>query len=97
MHNEVSLPQSSAFLESVRVAIRSKNYSIKTEHTYLGWIRRFIYFHDKRHPKQMGSCEVEAFLTHLAVNHEVAPATQRTALNALVFVYREVLKQPIGG
>ena len=95
MRNEISLPQSSPFLESVRIVIRSKNYSIKTEHTYLKWVRHFIQFHNKRHPQDMGALEIESYLSHLAVERNVAPATQRVALNALVFMYRHVLQAPI--
>ena len=95
MHNEISLPQASPFLEQVRQVIRCKNYSIKTEKTYLTWIRSFIYFHNKRHPKDMGANEVGAYLSHLAVERNVAPSTQRTALNALVFMYRDVLNNPM--
>ena len=68
-----------------------KHYSIRTETQYLQWIRRFILFHDKRHPRDMGAAEVEAFLTHLAVEGRVAAATQNQALSALLFLYREVL------
>jgi len=68
-----------------------KHYSIRTETQYLQWIRRFILFHDKRHPRDMGAAEVEAFLTHLAVEGQVAAATQNQALSALLFLYREVL------
>ncbi|MBQ0720030.1 MAG: integron integrase [Gammaproteobacteria bacterium] len=95
MRNDISTPKASPFLEQIRQVILCKHYSIKTEHTYLHWIKNFIYFHHKRHPKDMGADEVGAYLNHLAIDRHVAPATQRTALNALVFMYREVLKQPI--
>ena len=95
MRNEISTPKSSPFLEQVRQVILCKHYSIKTEHTYLRWINNFIHFHNKRHPQDMGADEVGAYLNHLAIDRCVAPATQRTALNALVFLYREVLKRPI--
>ena len=78
-------------LEQVREKIRYKQYSYATEKAYLQWIRRFILFHGKRHPQEMGAAEVEAFLTHLAVNRGVAPSTQNQALNAIVFLYRDVL------
>ena len=68
-----------------------KHYSIRTETQYAQWIRRFILFHDKRHPREMGAREVEVFLTHLAVEGNVAAATQNQALSALLFLYREVL------
>jgi integron integrase len=75
----------------VRDRLRVKHYSIRTETQYLQWIKRFILFHDKRHPREMGVVEVEAFLTHLAVAGRVAAATQNQALSALLFLYREVL------
>jgi len=79
-------------LDQVRDAIRRKNYSFRTEQAYVDWIRRFIFFHDKRHPNEMGAPEIEAFLTHLAVEGNVAASTQNQARSALVFLYREVLK-----
>lgn len=90
------MARTSPFLDSVRAAIRVRHYSIRTERAYLDWIRRYIYFHDKRHPQDMGEAEVAAFLTHLAVVREVAPATQNQALNALVFLYKAVLERPLG-
>jgi len=78
-------------LDQVRDRIRLKHYSIRTEKTYLAWIRRFILFHSKRHPKEMGKPEVEMFLTHLAVDKHVAASTQNQALNAVLFLYKEVL------
>ena len=75
----------------MREAIRVRHYSIRTEEAYVDWVRRFILFHDKRHPLQMGPAEVAAFLTHLAVQRNVAPATQGQAKSALLFLYREVL------
>lgn len=78
-------------LDQVRDLIRVKHYSIRTETQYLQWIRRFILFHGKRPPRDMGAPEVEAFLTHLAVSRDVAAATQNQALSALLFLYREVL------
>lgn len=78
-------------LDAVRERIRVKHYSRRTETAYVGWIRRFILFHDKRHPREMGGPEVEAFLTHLAVAADVAAGTQNQALSALLFLYREVL------
>ena len=82
-------------LDRVRDAIRRKHYSIRTEDAYVRWIRRFILFHDKRHPKDMGVPEIETFLTHLAVEEKVAASTQNQALNAILFLYREVLKQDL--
>lgn len=81
----------SPFIESIRVVLRTKHYSLKTEKAYLHWIRRFIYFNGKRHPKEMGELEVEQFLTHLAVALKVSPTTQNQALCAIIFMYRHVL------
>ena len=83
-------------LDRVRDAIRLKHYSIRTEETYVDWIRRYILFHDKRHPQEMGAPEIEAFLTHLAVDRNVAASTQNQALSALLFLYRQVLKKDVG-
>jgi integron integrase len=81
-------------LDQVRDAIRLRHLSFRTEEAYLGWIRRFIFFHHKRHPNDMGAEEVRAFLSHLAVSAQVAASTQNVALNALLFLYRHVLHQP---
>ena len=81
----------------MRDRLRLKNYAYRTEKSYVGWARRLILFHDKRHPAEMGRQEIEAFLTHLAVERNVAPSTQNQALHALLFLYREVLDQPIAG
>jgi integron integrase len=83
-------------LDHVREVIRRKHYSIRTEQAYCDWIKRFILFHDKRHPAEMADLEITQFLTHLAVNQNVAAATQNQALSALLFLYREVLEQEIG-
>ncbi len=79
-------------LEQMRAVIRTKHYSLRTEQSYLQWIRRFILFHQKRHPREMGAAEVEAYLTHLAVNRHVSAGTQNQALSAILFLYKEVLK-----
>jgi len=86
----------SPFLQSVREAIRVRHLSIRTEEAYVHWIKRFIFFHAKRHPEEMGEREVAAFLTHLAVEGQVASSTQNQALNALVFLYRNVVERPLG-
>jgi len=78
-------------LDEVRRRLRVKHYSLRTEQAYVGWIRRFILANDKRHPRDMGAAEVEAFLTSLAVEGDVAASTQNQALSALLFLYREVL------
>ena len=90
-------PTSKKLLDRVRDAIRVKHYSIRTEQAYVNWIRRFILFHDKRHPNQRGVAEIEAFLTHLAVKKNVAASTQNQALSALLFLYREVLHKELDG
>jgi integron integrase len=78
-------------MERVQHKIRFKQYSLRTERSYMEWIRRYILFHNKRHPDQMGAPEVESFLTHLAVNKKVSASTQNLALSAILFLYREVL------
>ncbi|HFD11425.1 MAG TPA: integron integrase [Crenotrichaceae bacterium] len=78
-------------LDRVRYKIRYKHYSIRTEQSYLSWIRRYILFHEKRHPAEMAEKEVEAFLTHLAVDRKVSCSTQNQAFSALLFLYKEVL------
>jgi integron integrase len=75
----------------VRAALRARHYSRRTEKAYVHWIKRYIFFHGKRHPAEMGAAEVTAFLTALAVRDRVAASTQNQALNALLFLYREIL------
>ena len=82
-------------LDQVRDTIRLKHYSYRTEETYVQWIRRYILFHNKRHPKEMGVPEIEQFLTHLAVEGNIAAATRNQALNAILFLYRQVLLQEL--
>jgi len=79
-------------LERVRNAIRVRQYSVSTEKVYLGWVYRYIMFHHKRHPAEMGKAAIEDFLTHLAVRRRVSPSTQNLALQALLFLYRQVLE-----
>ena len=79
------------FLDQCREVLRYKQMARRTEITYVDWIRRFIVWSGKRHPREMGTVEVRGFLTHLAVERNVAVATQNQALNALVFLYREVI------
>ena len=88
-------PPEKRLLDQVRDAIRTKHYSIRTEEAYVNWVRRFILFHGKRHPKDMGGPEIEAFLTHLAVEGHVSASTQNQALSALLFLYRTVLHQEL--
>lgn len=82
-------------LDQLRAKIRVLHYSIRTEQAYVDWNRRFILFHNKRHPMEMGKVEVEAFLTHLAVEREVAASTQSQAKSALLFMYQRVLGQEL--
>ena len=88
--------QKPKILDQLRNAIRLRHYSIRTEETYVQWVRRYILFHGKRHPQEMGRPEIEAFLTHLAIEGKVAASTQNQALNAIVFFYREIIKREIG-
>ena len=83
-------------LEQVRNASRRKHYSIRTEDAYIDWSKRYIFFHNKRHPAELAEREIEQFLNHLAVQQKVAAATQNQALSALVFLYREVLRLELG-
>ena len=83
-------------LDQVRDILQLKHYSLRTEQSYTDWIRRFILFHSKRHPRDMGEKEVTAFLSHLASERHVAASTQNQALSALLFLYGEVLKHPLG-
>ena len=82
-------------LDQVRDAIRRRHYSYRTEETYADWIRRFILFSGKRHPRDLGAAEVTAFLSHLATERGVAAATQNQALSALLFLYKEVPGTPL--
>ncbi len=79
-------------LDQVKTMIRLKHYSQKTEKSYCYWVRQYIYFHNKKHPKKMGENEIRAFLNHLAVDKKVAASTQNQALCAIIFLYREVLQ-----
>jgi integron integrase len=82
-------------LDRVRHAIRARHYSLRTEEAYVAWIRRYVLFHDKRHPMEMGEAEINAFVTHLAVEGPVSASTQTQALSALLFLYRHVLQKPL--
>ena len=95
-HGTPSQHQSPKLLERVCEAIRTRHYSLRTEDTYLRWIKRFILFHGKRHPREMGGREIQEFLSYLAVEGRVAASTQSQALSAIVFLYQQVLKQTIG-
>ena len=86
------MTKSPKLLDQVRDKLRVKHYSIRTEQSYTDWIKRYILFHGKRHPNEMGAEDIETFLTHLAVEGNVAAATQNQAKSALLFLYREVLQ-----
>ncbi len=79
-------------LAVVRDKMRARHFSYRTERAYIGWIRRFILYHGKRHPTEMGAAEVESFLTHLAVERRVSASTQNQALGAILFLYRQALE-----
>jgi integron integrase len=89
-------PPRTRLLERVRQEIRTRHYSRRTEVAYVGWIRRFILFHGKRHPKDMAEAEISRFLTSLAIDRHVSAVTQSQALSALLFLYREVLRHDVG-
>ena len=89
-------PSKPKLLDRVREAIRTRHYSPRTEEAYVHWIRRYIFFHKIRHPAEMGTTELNAFLSHLAVNERVSASTQTQALSALLFLYRHVLERDIG-
>lgn len=86
----------SNLLDQVRRLIRVKHYSIRTEEAYVNWIKRFILFHGKRHPVEMGEAEMSRFLSHLAVEEKVSASTQNQALSAVLFLYRDLLKRDVG-
>jgi len=83
-------------LDQVAHEVRVRHYSRRTEEAYCGWVRRFILFHGKRHPAMMGEPEVARYLTWLATERRVSPNTQSQALSALLFLYRDVLRQEVG-
>jgi integron integrase len=89
-------PAKPKLLDQVRAILRTRHYSLRTEEAYLGWMRRYILFHGKRHPREMGATEVAAFLNYLANERTVAAATQNQALNALLFLYDAVLERKLG-
>ena len=89
-------PASERFLDQIRLFMRSRNMAWATEKTYVSWIRRYILFHDKRHPKDMGAAEIETYLAYLANQRGVSPGTQAVALNALVFLYKRFMQREVG-
>jgi integron integrase len=91
-----SIPAKPRLLGQVRQAIRTRHYSVKTEEAYIGWIKRFIFFHNKRHPVEMGEREIAQFLSSLATESHISSSTQNQAFNALLFLYQEVLQRKVG-
>jgi len=89
------IPHMPKLLDQVREVIRMKHYSIRTEQAYVNWIKRYIFFHNKRHPAEMGEDEIRSFVSDLASKKSVAASTQTVALSALLFLYRDVLKQDL--
>lgn len=90
---EASKPK---LLDQIRQLMRLRHYSLRTEEAYIGWIRRYILFHDKRHPRELGESDIAKFLSNLAIEGRVAASTQNQALNALLFLYKEVLRRELG-
>src|SRR5438552_4231679 len=89
------IPHMAKLHDQVREVIRMKHYSIRTEQAYVNWIKRYIFFHNKRHPAEMGEAEIRSFVSDLASKRSVAASTQTVALSALLFLYRDVLKQDL--
>ena len=90
--SDPAAPRPPKLLERMRIHLRTRHYSIRTEEAYIDWARRFIVFHGKRHPQEMGAAEVEAFLSHLAVDRQVSASTQNQAKAALLYLYKQVLE-----
>ncbi len=88
-------PQPAKLLDRVSEAIRARHYSLRTEEAYVGWVRRFILFHNKRHPAEMGEPEINQFLSYLAVSRDVSASTQNQALSAILFLYQVVLQKEL--
>ena len=83
-------------LEQLRREIRVRHYSIRTEQTYIDWVKRYILYHNKRHPSQMAAPEINDYLSHLATDHNVSSSTQNQALSAIIFLYKHILGTEIG-
>ncbi len=88
-------PTEPKLLDQLRGRLRVKHYSIRTEQAYVDWVRRFVLFHDKRHPRDLGQIEVEAFLTDMAVRRRVSASTQNQAKSAILFLYKEVINKEL--
>jgi integron integrase len=89
------VPGEPRLLDRLRLAVRTRHYSLRTEEAYVGWVKRFVLFHNKRHPREMGEAEINAFLSDLAVRQRVSASTQSQALAAILFLYRHVLEKPL--
>jgi integron integrase len=96
--SELSLVRDSKpkLMDQLRESLRARHYSRRTEQTYCSWVKRFIFFHNVRHPEKMAEPEINAFLTHLAVKEKVSASTQNQALSALLFLYRHVIGREVG-
>ncbi|MCP3848870.1 MAG: integron integrase, partial [Gammaproteobacteria bacterium] len=84
-------------LDQIRAKSRLKHFSYSTEKSYVAWARRYILYHNKQHPRKMGVVEIEAYLSHLAVERKVSASTQNQALSAILFLYQEILEIPVEG
>ena len=89
--------RSPKLFDRIREVIRLKHYSLSTEKTYVSWVKRYLLFHNMRHPREMGRQEVESFLSYLATTCRVASSTQNQGFNAILFLYNEVLKLKLDG
>src|SRR5947208_14038956 len=96
MQRQTSFPGKPKLLDQVRTFMRARRYSLRTEDAYLDWIRRFILFHGKRHPRELGEREITDFLTHLAAHRHVAAPTQDHAFSALPFFYQPSAARQLG-
>lgn len=83
-------------IDQLRESLRARHYSRRTEQTYCSWVKRFIFFHNARHPEEMAEPEINAFLTHLAIKEKVSASTQNQALSAPLFLYRHVIGREVG-
>ena len=88
-------PTATRLMDQVRETLRFYHYAYNTEKSYVDWILKFIRFNGKKHPREMGKLEIERFLSHLAVNRNVAASTQNQAFNAIMFLYNRLLEQPL--
>ena len=96
MSTSVSSKSELKLLDRLRQALRSRHYSRRTEKTYVAWVKRFIYYHNVKHPAEMAEAEINMFLTHLAVDKNVSASTQNQALSALLFLYRHAVGRKVG-